>query len=89
MRAISNCVGDNIKVLCFVNNISMQDLAKDLGVSKTLMSFWVNELQPVPDEKIKIIAEFFAVDLKTLTDRSLRDGCAEYLAKKKKRIFGI
>jgi DNA-binding transcriptional regulator YdaS (Cro superfamily) len=67
----------------------MKDLSKNLGVSQTLMSFWVNGLQSVPEEKTKMIAEFFAVDLKTLTEKNLRAGCAEYLTKKKKRIFGI
>ena len=89
MKVISNRVGDNIKMLCFVNEVSMQDLAENLGVSKTLMSFWANGIQSVPEAKIKTIAEFFSLDFKALTERDLREDCKAYLTKKKKRIFSI
>ena len=56
-----NCFGENLKLLRLENNIGQVELAKNLGVSKGIISLWENGKREPTISYVIRIAKFFDV----------------------------
>ena len=63
---IMNYFAHNIKVLRKERNLSQPQLAKELGVSKGMISFWENEKYEPTASNIIAVAKFFNISIDEL-----------------------
>lgn len=79
---------DNLISLRKINNLSQEQLAAKLGISRQTLSKYETG-ESVPDiEKCKVIAEYFGVSLDDLINYSIEDSGLG-VPPKGKHIFGI
>ncbi len=61
-------------------NLSLNELATVLGISRQALSFWETNQKPMPERRREQLAEFFGVDIRFLGD--ITDEDVQYLREK-------
>lgn len=56
----------NLKIKMLERGIKQCDIAEHLGIGESLMSRYISERRPVPDEHKKMIAELLDADISDL-----------------------
>ena len=80
---------DNLVTLRKMKNMTQEDIAEKIGVSRQSVAKWENG-ETVPDlDKCKILAEIFEVSLDDLANYESEDSMGMALPPKGKHIFGL
>ena len=80
---------DNLVTLRKMKNMTQEDIAEKIGVSRQSVAKWENG-ETVPDlDKCKILAEIFEVSLDDLANYESEDSMGMALPPKGKHLFGL
>ena len=80
---------DNLVTLRKMKNMTQEDIAEKIGVSRQAVAKWENG-ETVPDlDKCKILAEIFEVSLDDLANYESEDSMGMALPPKGKHLFGL
>ena len=80
---------DNLVTLRKLKNMTQEDIAEKIGVSRQSVAKWETG-ETVPDlDKCKILAEIFEVSLDDLANYESEDSMGMALPPKEKHLFGM
>lgn len=80
---------DNLQHLRKLNNLTQEDIAEKVGVSRQAIAKWESG-ETIPDiEKSKLLAEIFSVSLDDLVNYEPEENLGLDLPPKGKHLFGV